>query len=92
MRMESFPRLKLPLNRTTLTPDQGRQLLAYDITQRLVAELISPSLDAVGLTTLLSDADANMHGLGTFIRENLGPDRFDDEVVDDGTVFESKVE
>lgn len=86
-----FPKLKTPLDRRTLTPDQGRQLLAYDIIQRLVLALSGEPLAGVQRATLISDADANLHSLGLYIEKELGPDRFQDKPVDDGTVFQTEV-
>jgi len=91
-KMTMFPKLKLPLDRRLLDPNQGRQLLAYDIILRLATEVLERKATPLELDTLKNDAEANLHSLGNYIEAELGKDRFDPEPISDGTMFGLKLE
>lgn len=79
--MKQFPRLKYPLDRRNLTTEQGLILLAYDIVWRWRDKASISHLDSFEGLTLVHDTEANLEGLGAFIKRELDFERFDAESV-----------
>jgi hypothetical protein len=76
-----YPKLKYPLDRRNLNEEQGLILLAYDCVYRLLdaVEVHKTDLDGPARQTLINDAGANMIGLGSYIMEKIGKERFEEE-------------
>lgn len=90
--MTQFPKLQYPLDRRMLNECEGMALLNYDIIWRMAQALFAPGspLTEVEVMTLMKDAEANLHSLGTIIERKIGPDRFETKSIDDGTSYQLK--
>lgn len=77
--MTEFPKLKYPLDRTSLNTADGLILLAYDMIWRWQKNGSIKHLENSEGVFLLHDTDANLAGLGTYIRNVIpgGSDMFE---------------
>jgi len=75
--MKSFPSLRYPLDRRTLTTEQGLALIAYDLLYKWTKMASISHLDKMDGLTLEHDTEAVLQSLGGYIEENIGEERFD---------------
>lgn len=79
--MKHFPQLKQPLDRRGLSTQDGLILLAYDIVWRWQQNGSISHLPSYEGLTLTHDTEANLEGLGAYIKQNLDFSRFDEDSV-----------
>lgn len=76
--MKHYSKLKYPLDRRSLTKEQGLILLAYDICFKTLDKAVTAHLPDLEAQTFIDDLEANLNGLGIYINDVLGADRFED--------------
>jgi hypothetical protein len=84
----SFPKIKYPIDTRLMTPEDRRQVLAYDLIWKWLEHASIVHLPDIEGMTLLNDTAANLNGLGSYLLTKFGEELFEPgSIVEDGTTF-----